>query len=232
MLAATGDGGLSDALGEGTRLSPGDLAAAQRSLPHLSELSAGETFQAFLVNQFLVLFMLTPLFIPLTIASYSIVGEKQLRSLEPLLATPIRTWELLVAKSLAAAVPGILVTWASYATFVLASRRLVSDAVFAFIIGPTWLVGFALLAPLFSLLAVGLAVLASSRTYDPRAAQQLGAVVILPVAGLLFAQVAGLVLLDVRLMLVIAVAAALIDLALLLAAVRMFRREAILTRWT
>ncbi len=85
---------------------------------------------------------------------------------------------------------------------------------------------------MFSLLAVGLAVLASSRTYAPLAAQQLGAVVILPVVGLLFAQVAGLVLLDVWLMPVIAFAAALIDLDLLLTAVRLFRRETILTRWT
>ena len=51
------------------------------------------------IDQILVLYMLAPLFIPLTIASYSIIGEKQLRTLEPLLATPIRTWELLAAKA-------------------------------------------------------------------------------------------------------------------------------------
>lgn len=218
---------------ETSRLTPIDIQGLPiaSGMAHLSGLSTGEALQVFVVNQFLVLFMLAPLFIPLTIASYSIIGEKALRSLEPLLATPIRTWELLVAKGLGATLPGIAVTWGSYGVFAVASRYLVSEAVFQFMTSPTWLVAFGLVAPLFSLLAVGMAVVASSRTYDPRAAQQLGAIIILPIAGLLFAQVAGLVHLNIGLMLALAAAAALVDLGLLLLAVRLFRRETILTRW-
>jgi ABC-2 type transport system permease protein len=225
-------GALTGLLGDLAQLSPRELAAFRSVIPYAARLGPEEALQVFVVSQFLVLFMLAPLFIPLTIASYSIIGEKQLRSLEPLLATPIRTWELLLAKGLGAALPGVAVTWASYGIFAFAARQLVGEAVFRFMVSPTWLVAFLLVAPLFALLAVELAVIASSRTYDPRSAQQLGAVVILPVAGLLFAQVAGLVFLDVGVMLALAAAAAAVDLALLLLAVRLFRRETILTRWT
>ena len=225
-------GGLtSGLLAEAARLTPRELAAVQRSIPYLAGLGPQEAFEVFIINQFLVLFMLAPLFIPLTIASYSVIGEKQLRSLEPLLATPIKTWELLVAKGLSDALPGIVVTWGSYAVFALAARQIVGQTVFGFMTGPTWLVAFLLVAPLFSLLAVGMAVIASSRTNDPRAAQQLGSVVILPVAALLFAQVAGLVFLNVWLMLALAGVTALVDLGLLVLATRLFRRETILTRW-
>ena len=212
-------------------LTPRELAALRSSVPQLAALPVDRAIEAFLVNQVLVLFMLAPLFIPLTIASYSIIGEKQLRSLEPLLATPIRTWELLVAKGLGAAVPGLLVTWGSYVAFAVGVRALVGERLYAFVTTPTWLLAFGLVGPLFALVAVGIAVVASSRTNDPRAAQQLGAVVILPVSGLLFAQVFGAVLLDARLMLLVALGALLADLGLLWLAVRLFDREAILTRW-
>jgi ABC-2 type transport system permease protein len=87
------------------------------------------------------------------------------------------------------------------------------------------------LAPLFALLAVGMAVIASSRTNDPRAAQQLGAVVILPISALLSAQVFGFIRLDVSHALWLAIGAAIVDAAILWAAVRLFDRETILTRW-
>ena len=223
--------GLLSGMLDADALTPRELETMRQSLPQLAGLPSERVFEAFLVNQVLVLFMLAPLFIPLTIASYSIIGEKQLRSLEPLLATPIRTWELLVAKGLGAALPGLLVTWGSYVAFAVGARVLVGDWLYRFVTAPTWLLAFGLVGPLFAFVAVGIAVVASSRTNDPRAAQQLGAVVILPVSGLLFAQVFGVVLLDARLMLLVALAALLADLGLLWLAVRLFDREAILTRW-
>ncbi len=208
-----------------------DIDMVGRSISRGTGTSGIEAFQALLVDQILVLFMLAPLFIPLTIASYSIIGEKQLRTLEPLLATPVRTWELLAAKAIASVVPGVLVSWVSYGAFVILAALNVSSTILQVVLAPVWLVSFGILAPLFALLAVNLAVIASSRTSDPRAAQQLGAVVILPISAVLSAQVFGFVRLDVGHALTLSVGAALIDLALLWAAVRLFNRETILTRW-
>ena len=209
----------------------GELEALERTLPRNSGVPSIESFQMLVVDQILVLYMLAPLFIPLTIASYSIIGEKQLRTLEPLLATPIRTWELLAAKSVAAIVPGVLVGWVSYAAFLVLASFIASPAIVRHALSPVWLLAFGVLSPLFALLAVSMAVIASSRTNDPRAAQQLGAIVILPISALLSAQVFGFVRLDVSLGLMLAVAVALADVALLWVAARLFNRETILTRW-
>ena len=214
-----------------SNVSRAELEALERSVARQGDLSATEAFQALVVDQILVLYLLAPLFIPLTIASYSIIGEKQLRTLEPVLATPIRTWELLGAKSLAAVIPGLLVSWASYALFLVASALLTSPVILRLALSPVWLVSFGLLAPLFALLAVGMAVIASSRTSDPRAAQQLGAVIILPISALLSAQVFGFIRLDVSHTLLLTGAVAAADLILLWLAVRLFDRETILTRW-
>lgn len=212
-------------------LTGADMHSIERAVSRPGMQPATAAFKALLVDQILVLFMLAPLFIPLTIASYSIIGEKQLRTLEPLLATPIHTWELLGAKAIAALLPGVAVSWVSYAGFLILGGLTVSGEVVQLALAPVWLVSFGLLSPLFALLAVGMAVIASSRTSDPRAAQQLGAIVILPISGLLTAQVFGVVRLDVSHALLLTAGAALADGLLLLAAIRLFDRETILTRW-
>src|SRR6187431_3379686 len=84
----------------GDRALPPELAVqvlAQR--PEWAAFSAAELAGAFAVQQFV---------------AFSIIGEKQARTLEPVLATPIRTVELLTAKSIAALVPGIAAGWATY----------------------------------------------------------------------------------------------------------------------
>src|SRR5574338_688738 len=74
---------------------------------------------------FSIIFM--PLIIPINIAAYSIVGEKTTRSLEPLLATPITTAELLIGKTLAAAIPAIVATYGAFAVFAAGSWILVRN---------------------------------------------------------------------------------------------------------
>ena len=58
--------------------------------------------QLFIFQQFLIVFLLMPITGAMALAAHAIVGEKQARTLEPLLATPITTGELLVAKVLGA----------------------------------------------------------------------------------------------------------------------------------
>ena len=103
----------------GERSLPDELAAVvltQR--PEWSSFTPSELAGAFAVQQFLVFFLLMPAYIPLAIATFSIIGEKQARSLEPVLAAPIRTVELLAGKVIAALVPGVLAGWLTYLVFV------------------------------------------------------------------------------------------------------------------
>jgi ABC-2 type transport system permease protein len=195
-------------------------------------LSGGECMQYFLVSQFLLLFMLMPLAIPVTIASYSIVGEKTTRTLEPVLATPITTVELLAGKAFAAVVPAVVATWVGYLIFVIGASILSQGpGVMDRILDPLWLLATFVVGPLISIASVSVAIMVSSRANDPRVAEQLSMLVMLPILGLFFAQITGLILVDETLILWMGVALVVIDSVLIYFAAQLFQRETILTRW-
>ena len=201
--------------------------------PAFAGLSDPEKLQAFLASQLMVLFLLVPLAIPMTIATYSVVGEKREKSLEPLLATPITVAELLLGKALAAALPGVFAAWLSFTLYAFGARFFViSDSVYTFIFSPTWILAVALVAPLSTVLAVSAGLMVSSRVNDPRAAEQLGMLIILPVLALLFGQVAGVLFISINLVLALAAALVLVDGAMIYFGTKLFQREVILTRWT
>ncbi len=188
--------------------------------------------QVFTVNQFMMLFMMLPLAIPVAISAYSIVGEKTTRCLEPLLATPITTTELILGKGLAAAIPAIAATWAGFGIFAVAARFLVTNpAVYIRILDPMWLIAVIVVGPLMAVAAVNVSIIVSSRVSDPRTAEQVSMVIIVPLLGLFFGQMAGLFLLDTRLILATAVVLVLVDIGLVYLGVGMFQRETILTKW-
>ncbi len=196
------------------------------------EMSGTECFQVYIVSQFMILFMLVPLIIPVNIASYSIVGEKTTRSLEPLLATPITTAELLIGKNLAAVIPAVLATLGCFLIFAVGAGFLSgSPLVTSALLDPMWLLAVLLVGPLLAVLSVNFAIMVSSRVNDPRVAEQLSVVVIVPVMGLFFGQVSGLLILNNQIVLIMALALLLIDLIMIQIAVRLFQREVILTRW-
>ena len=60
-----------------------------------------------LITAFSFLYVIGAMLAPVGIASYSLVGEKVQKSLEPLLATPTTDEEILVGKSIAAFLPAI-----------------------------------------------------------------------------------------------------------------------------
>jgi ABC-2 type transport system permease protein len=195
-------------------------------------MSMADCMQTYILNEFLLLYMIMPLMIPITIAAYSIVGEKATRSLEPLLATPISTEELLAGKSLAAVIPAVLATWACFLIFAIALPIIgVRPAVISYALGPTWLVAIFVGGPLMAVFAVNIAVLVSSRARDPRAAEQTAAVVILRILMLLFAVLGGFIILNVTIMLASFSFLLILDVFLVYLGARLFQREAILTRW-
>jgi ABC-2 type transport system permease protein len=194
-------------------------------------LSGGDCGAYFLVSEFMLLFMLLPLAIPVTIASYSIVGEKITRTLEPLLATPVSTLQLLAGKSAAAVIPGVLMTWAAFGVFSVGVRLLATPQVAARLGNPMWLLAVFVVGPLLALAAVSIAVMVSSRTSDPRVAEQVSMLVMLPLFLVLVGQATGLILLNEQLVLYIAAGLTVVDVGLMAFAINLFQRETILTRW-
>ncbi len=195
-------------------------------------LSSGECFQVYMVSQFMMLFMLIPVAIPGVIAAYSIVGEKTTRSLEPLLATPITTTELLIGKCLAAVIPAILATFAAFGIFVAGAFILVSNPqMLAAFFDARWLLAIFLIGPLLALLATTFALMVSSRVNDPRVAEQISMVIIIPVLAGFFGQVAGLFVLNAQIVLLTALVMLVLNALALYIATQVFDRESILTRW-
>jgi ABC-2 type transport system permease protein len=201
--------------------------------PALRGLDGVETAQAIIGIQVGVLLLLVAAIIPSVIASYSVVGEKTSRTLEPLLATPVTTLQLLLAKCLTALIPSVALTWMAAVVFTVGiSLAAVSGRVVAAIITPSWLLLLLLWTPLLSLLTIGLTVAISSRANDPRTVQQFSAIVIVPVMLLIGGQATGLLVLGPLVVLLGAALLGLLAIGSIYLAVALFQRETILTKWS
>ncbi len=196
----------------------GGLTAAQ-----IAQIEIGSMFRMYLLAQ--------PLLIPAMIAAYSIVGEKNNRTLEPLLAAPVRTWQLLSAKSLSAMLPALVATWISGIIFIAEVALLTSPAVFALVITPGWLIIMILTVPVLMLTPVAVTVMISSRFNDPRTTSQVGSLIFV-VLVLAFTLFGSNLVISPSMSLVITAFAAFIGVGLLWGATQVFQRENILTRWS
>ena len=218
-----------------------DRAAPPEALFWLQELygigrGAKEGLIGILISavakNWLPLFLVLPIFLPILIAAQSIGGERERRTLEPLLATPISTLEIILGKSLAAVVPSLLITWIAAALLCGGLDWLALGRVTPLPMPDAgWLFGCLVLCPLLALFGNAMAVVVSSRVLDPRAAQNVAAMTVMPLLGLVVVQLAGRISLGSRFYLGMAVSAAAADVLLIALAVKWFDREALLTRW-
>ncbi len=198
------------------------------SVPGLSgiqvaQIEIGNLFRMYLLAQ--------PLLIPAMIAAYSIVGEKNNRTLEPLLAAPVRTWQLLSAKSLSAMLPALAATWISGGIFIAEVALFTSPAVFALVITPGWLIILILTVPVLMLTPVAVTVMISSRFNDPRTTSQVASIIFV-ILVLAFSLFGSRLVISPLMSLSITVFLTLLGVGLLWIATRVFQRENILTRWT
>jgi ABC-2 type transport system permease protein len=208
-----------------------DLVRVSGAVPPAYDLSPDGRVQVFLLQQFLLLFLLTPISGAMSFAAHAVVGEKQARTLEPLLATPITTADLLIAKVLGAAIPTLVISTAALLLYFGAIAVLAEPGVTTALFGVRTFLLLLLVGPASALVSLQLALLVSSRVNDARAAQQFGVLIILPLSGLVVAQFVGVLMLPVTGLVAVGIALAVIWLLLLLVSVALFDRESILTRW-
>ncbi len=171
--------------------------------------------------------------IPTTLASYSIVGEKVEKCLEPLLATPTTDGEILMGKGIAAFLPAIVSILAGATLFMGLIDWVTWDTMHGPFF-PNWNAAIVLflMVPLAAIMSVEWNVVMSSRVSDVRVAQQLGALLVIPLAGIYVSGEITLIDLgDTTNLLIIAGILALVDLLFLPLARTTFRREEILTKW-
>jgi ABC-2 type transport system permease protein len=185
-----------------------------------------------IVNAFSFLFVIGATLLPVGIASYSLIGEKVQKSLEPLLATPTTDDEILAGKSIAAFLPAIGANFIGALIFMVLVD-LFTNSTLKYLYFPNW--NFAiilfLLAPLACILAVGYNILLSSKVNDIRTAQQLGALIILPLGAVYLLSEFKVLSLTTDNLLIMAAILAVIDAIVFYLVKAAFQREEILTKW-
>lgn len=178
------------------------------------------------------LFLGMPVFLPVLIAAQSVAGEKERRTLEPLLATPVKAMDVVLGKSLAAVIPAYVITLLAFAIFAVGA-----DVIAWPVLGrlalpdPSFLFAVLVLSPLLAFFGNCVSVLISSRVSDSRLAQSLAGLVVMPFFGVVTLQFAGLLSLGPSAHAALAVGTLAADAALLALAVRLFDRDRLLTRW-
>lgn len=149
-------------------------------------------------------FLMVPVFTALLIATASFVGEKERRTLESLLFSPISINGLFIGKALASFVPTMAVALASY----LACAGIVNVLAAPMFDGllltsANWLVMILWVVPIFSLTTILFSVLVSAKVKGFQEAQQLGGVIVLPIVAIIVSQFTGLFLLSITILWII-----------------------------
>ncbi|WP_380109922.1 ABC transporter permease [Kribbella qitaiheensis] len=121
-----------------------------------------------------------PAVVPALIAAYSVVGERQQGTLEPVLTTPIRGEEFLLGKALASFVPSVAISFAVYALVLACVGVFAAPAVASALFKGPELVAQVLFTPLLAGWSIWVGIAISARSSDVRVAQQLGMLASLP----------------------------------------------------
>jgi ABC-type transport system involved in multi-copper enzyme maturation permease subunit len=122
--------------------------------------------------------------IPVTVGAYSITGEREQGTLEPVLGTPILAREFLLGKALAVFVPAVAESYLIFGAIdgiVWASRP---AAVSAAALRPLVLLAQLIFTPLLAWMGVWVSMTISARVSDVRVGQQIGTLIMLPVIAL------------------------------------------------
>lgn len=202
-----------------------------RMVPGLDEMPRAGQAAVLVIRHFILIFLILPVIGALGSSTSSIVGEKQSRSIEPVLATPVKTFELLLGKSLATVILAVSGTWFGFLLYSLLVYWVSGAETLWYALDLTSLMMVFLLTPLIALLGLGAGVVISSRVNDSRSAQQIGGLLILPIVFLIVGQMTGLFILGPGAILVAAVGLAILDLLVMALGVRLFDRERIISEW-
>jgi ABC-type transport system involved in multi-copper enzyme maturation permease subunit len=134
-----------------------------------------------LSQRHLLLYMLAiPALTPSVLAAYSVAGERQQGSLEPMLSTPIRREEFLLGKALAALLPAVVIAYLVFAFFIVCVLLFAQPAVAHALLRGQDIVAQLLLTPLLAGFSIWIGIAISTRSSDARVAQQLSLVASLP----------------------------------------------------
>jgi ABC-2 type transport system permease protein len=212
-----------------------DLAALIRMIQSTGEFAQYEPIEGmtrYLLRTASVFYLIMTVATSSMSAAFSIAGEKQQRTLEPVLATPISDRDLMISKLFAVALPSILITWGAGLLGAVLSDVLAYRS-FGKLLLPDrfWAMALFVLAPLAAICSTLIAMRVSARLSSTQTATQFTGLVVMP--GFLVVLAIGGKTLTLSFLAVVIFAALLLAAGLYLFSynLRKFEREEILTRW-
>ncbi len=200
-------------------------------LPAIQLIAANVTGKNLSVHVGLsLLYMLViPVMMPSAVSAYSVVGEREQGTLEPVLTTPIRREEFLVGKALAAFVPTLVISYAVFGIFLAIAGLFAHHAVDSAIYAGAHVLVQLLFTPLLAGWAIWVGIAVSARSADVRVAQQLSVLGSTPPLAIVALVSLNVVTVSTALAIGLAAALLAIDLLAWRVVAAMFDRERLVT---
>lgn len=171
---------------------------------------------------YLSMYMFAPLFLIIPVMASSILtansfaGEKERKTLEGLLFTPMSMDTLFKGKVLAALIPSLLLSWTTFIIYGIIANILMYP-MFGKWMFPNlnWIILILWVVPACSLVVILFNVLISAKVRGFQEAYQLGGLVVIPLLALIAGQASGMLLISPFMLLLIGAVLLLISFALL-----------------
>lgn len=175
---------------------------------------------------FPIFFLLIPVMTSSIIGAGSFIGEKERKTMESLLYTPITIKELFIAKVVGVAIPAYAITFVSAVVFGII-MNVGGWIYFGRMIFPNlkWILLILWVCPAVTLLGLAFMVLVSAKAKTFEEAQQMSGLIIVPIIFFLIGQLTGLFMLSEAILFVAGIILYILDYYLLRNATRRFVPE-------
>ena len=178
-----------------------EILAELAEIPVFAELIGADPQASihFMLDTTMAPFLLMiPILTVLIMATSTFAGEKERKTLETLLYSPMSLREIIEAKIIGAFLLGMIVTLASFIAMVMVTGLLLwFTKGILFIPGLVWLPVILLVSPAFSIIGITFKVRVSAKAKSVQQAQQRSAVLIMPLIILIIVQFTGLAVINV-----------------------------------
>lgn len=175
-----------------------------------------------------VFFLMIPVMSSSVMAASSFVGEKEKRTLETLLYSPLTLKQIFQSKILAGFSISMIASFISFAAMVVvmeAEALLLTGS--AIPPDPSWLIVMLLIGPAISLVAISITVRGSAKAQTIEEAQQRAVFLVFPIIALIIGQFTGVIMVSAWILLALSLVLALLAAILMKGSVRKFTYESL-----
>ncbi|MCL2200630.1 MAG: ABC transporter permease subunit [Oscillospiraceae bacterium] len=209
----------------------GELGALFGMLPGaMSQAEVNLAILSILLDSIVpMFFLMIPVIATTAMASGSFVGEKEKRTLETLLYSPISLRKIFSAKVLASLFLSMAVTIATFISYIIVSQIMIYLMFGQLMLpGANWYLTVFVVAPVLTLLAVTITSKISAKAQTMEEAFQKAGLITLPVIVLAATQFSGLMMLNAWMLLILAAVIGVAAFILMQSALKNFNYEMLL----